>query len=755
MNKFYQKITQNGILSEYHDELKENIRLTNVLNIAFILFVFPFFYIFRKSSEAMLITSIPIFLHILSLILIGVKLNKIGRFLFSITTSTSVYIIASFIYIDNGTDGMAAKFLMLGTIILPFAVFEFKEKKFIAIAIILDFMYMISFNYMNSILTLKDLVKNLDSPFLRIFSVFTAFTMFLVTFFQYKYNHIKNQEKLKKSNIELKSKNEELLTVEEELRQNNEELQTLKEEIQKQLEKTNEEKRLQRTITDAVSSAIILINNNEEIKFWNKGAEKIFNYASREILDKNIHQVLTPDEYRTKAFEMFNHFKHNGKGNGLNKTIEIEALRKNGEKFPIELYITPLKIKDKWNAVGIVSDITERKKYEKKLKDSEIKFKTIFNSSYAGISILTYDGIHIDTNPNCEKIHGYTREELIGKKFRDFSHPDDIVHSATAVKLLLTGQKEKVELEVRLFHKNTNEIIWIYAVMTKYTQISDKSNNDILVVFQDITKQKIAEEKLAYKNELIKSAHKNILDSINYATTIQQAILTDERTIANYIKDFFIFFKPKEKVSGDFYYFNKINNITVIAIADCTGHGVPGGFLTMLGITYLHDIIRREEAHTPAKVLNILRDRIKEIFKSFDEQNKNGLDMALCFIDEQKNKLQYAGAYNPLIIIRDNNLIEYKATRNPIGFYPVEIPFKNEMIELQNNDVIYLYSDGFQDQLGYNYKKFMSKNFKKLLLKIYNLPTIEQKNILRKTFEDWKKGKEQTDDVTIFGMKTV
>ncbi len=278
-----------------------------------------------------------------------------------------------------------------------------------------------------------------------------------------------------------------------------------------------------------------------------------------------------------------------------------------------------------------------------------------------------------------------------------------------------------------------------------------QNNEELLTLNDNLTE---ANDLIKEKNKIIKKTHKNITDSINYAKTIQESLLTSKTLINKYIDEYFILFKAKEQVSGDFYYINKIGKHITIAIADCTGHGVPGGFLTMLGITHLHEILNRKETGNPGYALDFLRERFKKTFKKFGSNKNHALDIALCVIDTETNMLQYAGAYNPLIIIRNNKLIEYKATRNPIGFYPKEKNFKNNEIQLQDNDFIYLFTDGFQDQLsGKDNVKLKSTSFKKILIDIHKLPVKIQENKLNKIFEDWKDKSQQTDDVLIFGMK--
>ncbi len=303
--------------------------------------------------------------------------------------------------------------------------------------------------------------------------------------------------------------------------------------------------------------------------------------------------------------------------------------------------------------------------------------------------------------------------------------------------------------------RNKNEINNLLNAKNK--EITNKRN----LIFEQNEELHVSEEKLQHNIQILKEnkehieiAHKEITDSINYAKTIQQALLTRKEIIDTYLNKYFILFEPKTQVSGDFYYFNKINNKIIIAAADCTGHGVPGGFLTMLGITYLHEIVMQDKIASPASALSYLRQRFKRTFNFFGSNNNNGLNIALCVLDIEKKVLHYAGAYHPLIIIRDNKLIEYKATKSPIGFYPQEKAYKDNEIKLQQDDLIYLFSDGYYDQIGgKKSKKFMSRNFKNLLLNIHKLPIKEQKDKLLNVFNNWKDQEEQTDDVLIVGIK--
>jgi len=263
------------------------------------------------------------------------------------------------------------------------------------------------------------------------------------------------------------------------------------------------------------------------------------------------------------------------------------------------------------------------------------------------------------------------------------------------------------------------------------------------------------------QKEILINQKKGITDSINYAKRIQTAILPPDIYINELIPDNFIFYKPRDIVSGDFYWVKQVKEFIIIVAADCTGHGVPGAFMSMLGISFLNEIVQRREITQANQVLNELRRQIKRSLRQHGKggETQDGMDISICVIDIQKNELQYAGAFNPLYIIKDVNgkseLNEIKADRMPVGFFHgKEKSFTNHELQLEIGDTVYMFSDGFIDQIGgKDEKKFLSKNFKELLLEIHNNPMYGQKEILETRFNEWTKGYEQLDDVLVIGFR--
>lgn len=258
------------------------------------------------------------------------------------------------------------------------------------------------------------------------------------------------------------------------------------------------------------------------------------------------------------------------------------------------------------------------------------------------------------------------------------------------------------------------------------------------------------------KDELIFQKN-HITDSIQYAKSLQTGLLTGQKIIQKILPNHFIFYLPKDIVSGDFYWVKKINNFTIIAAADCTGHGVAGAFMSVLGISLLNEIVRREEITKANQTLEILRYELKDTLNQTegDYSHNSGMDIALCVINHKEKIMQYSGANAPLYLIRNDKLIEYKPTRNPIGITPIEIPFQNNEIEYEEGDIFYLFSDGLMDQFGGDDgKKFRSRRFKHLLLEIHNEPLETQKDLIKLSLSNWMDNKfEQIDDIMIIGFK--
>jgi len=285
----------------------------------------------------------------------------------------------------------------------------------------------------------------------------------------------------------------------------------------------------------------------------------------------------------------------------------------------------------------------------------------------------------------------------------------------------------------------------------------------LLLIFSSFIYKSLRENKeknkiITEQKHFVEEKQKEIVDSINYAKRIQEAILPAKELKYRIFPDAFVLFKPKDIVSGDFYWFAEKNNKRLIAAVDCTGHGVPGAFMSMIGNTFLNDIVNVKGITEPGRILDHLREQVITSLKQSGGENKDGMDisiLAVSYTDNGEQTVEWAGANNPLWMIRNGECHEYKANKQPVGYYVGDaLPFTNNIIKTKKDDVFYIFTDGFADQFGGEKgKKFKYKNLKDILIALHSKPMPEQEQFLLNTFNDWKHSLEQIDDVCIIGLR--
>jgi len=276
-------------------------------------------------------------------------------------------------------------------------------------------------------------------------------------------------------------------------------------------------------------------------------------------------------------------------------------------------------------------------------------------------------------------------------------------------------------------------------------------------VLEEKVKERIRE--IEKQKQIVEKSHKEITSSINYASRIQKAMMPHKEQLDSIFEDYCLFYRPRDLVSGDFYWVRKINQYVVFAVGDCTGHGVPGAMVSMLAISAINEIIRRQDVLSSAQVLNYLRDEIKTSLRqdNYKAESKDGLEIAFCIYDTEKNILDYAGAQSPLWILKYNKakpyIEEIKGTPNPISIYIKEIPFRTIQIEPEHGDQFFVFSDGFIDQFhaetGEKYKK---KRLKQLLINNYCSSLSTYNDLLEYELKNWKGDSDQIDDILVMGI---
>lgn len=361
---------------------------------------------------------------------------------------------------------------------------------------------------------------------------------------------------------------------------------------------------------------------------------------------------------------------------------------------------------------------------------------------------------------NYVTMNNYKMAYVYHKKFTDLK--DSLMNEEATKQIAEMGTKyetEKKDKEILLLNKDN-------ALNQKEIEKQSTLRNAFIAGFSLVLlfaifilrgykqKQK-ANEIIQLQKRLVEEKNKDITDSINYAKRIQEAILPAKELKYKLFPEAFVLFQPRDIVSGDFYWFAEKNEKKIIAAADCTGHGVPGAFMSMIGNAFLNEIINANGVTSPAEILDQLRTQVISALKQNNEENKDGMDISILSFDDKAMTVEYAGANNPMWLIRNGELTEFKADKQPIGFYTGrQNSFTNHKIELQKNDSVYIFTDGYADQFGGEKgKKFKYKKLQDLLVEIQKETMTEQENILRKKMTEWKGNLEQVDDILIIGVR--
>ncbi len=337
---------------------------------------------------------------------------------------------------------------------------------------------------------------------------------------------------------------------------------------------------------------------------------------------------------------------------------------------------------------------------------------------------------------------------------------DKEMYSTTISNLQGSYSLEKSEVQIEQL-KQTNEI----------NELKNKKNGYFIVIllavalvvlvtaallFRQNKQKQLVNARLQNQNQIIAEKKQEIDNSIQYAKGIQQAVLPTASELHDEFKDSFIYYKPKDIVSGDFYWFSKVGSQFYCIAADCTGHGVPGALMSIIGIDKIVQAVFEKQISVPGKILSFLNLQIKKVLKQHSDasKQKDGMDIALLKFTSH-HEVEFSGANRPLYLVRDGELKEFKANKTAIaGFTPDEQEFETTTVQLQSNDCLYIFTDGYADQFGGpEAKKFMSKNLKALLVSVAPLTAAEQLSKIESSFLEWKKDFEQVDDVLIIGIK--
>ncbi len=628
------------------------------------------------------------------------------------------------------------------------------------------------------------------------------------------------------ADLKIKKANEKLQIQAAELEEQNEEVKAQTEALQESEQRLHD-------IIDFLPDAVLVIDDEKRVATWNRALEELTGVEAKDIIGKGNHEYAIPFYGKRRPILIDFAFENapdiTEKYNNIQKfgnilIAESEVPNLKGERRYLVGSAIPLRdYQGNINgAIEIIRDITEKRNAEKAIKEANDKLKLqagelsemveearatqeiiedynkeleklslVASKTDNAIAILDAQGNFEWVNEGFTRLYGFTLDEFV-----EYRSPNivDTVTTDKAKNAIDQAIKDQRTISVEMPIKNRdNEEIWIQTTLTSILD-NDGNTAKLVAIDADINKLKKAEaEILEQKEELatqrdeiekqrdIAETHRKYLtDSIQYASRIQSAMLPPDTLLSTLFPQHFVLFYPKDIVSGDFYWTTQKAGKTIVVAADCTGHGVPGGFLSMLGFAFLNEIINKlpNDQCEPNDILRVLRKQvIASLHQTGDAgSSKDGMDIALCIIDKEKKEIAFSGANNPLYLIREKDkdaplpvnrkvkhsenekyeLIHIPGDKMPIGIYfRTQEDFTTTKIPYRENDTIYIFSDGYVDQFGgKDGSKFLSKNLKKLLLDNQDVSMKKQKKTLETTLARWQgKHHAQVDDILVIGIR--
>jgi PAS domain S-box-containing protein len=561
--------------------------------------------------------------------------------------------------------------------------------------------------------------------------------------------NIKVNERTRRLLAESQAMSNELKEKQEVLRQNAEEMQATQEELKRsntmleeQIEEVNRTQKRMQLLLENASEVITIYEEDETIRYISPSVETILGYGQKEMIGKSDIEKIQ-EEHRSIFKDLFARLNENP---DEKVTVQYEYRAKDGSFIWIESTGTNCMSNPAIHGYILNSrDITERRRAEQEQR-MRSKMQALSENSPDLITRLEGEAISY-INP--------VIEEYTGKKPTDFLNKK--VNEAELDYTILDGWLKIVEKVNESSQTISTEMDFPSGMGKRVMQVNaipefDENNKleSVLVVSHDITERKMIELEIQNKN-------KKITESINYAKRIQTAILPNSRVISRALPDSFILYKPRDVVSGDFPWFVQLKDEIFIAAVDCTGHGVPGALLSLIGYFLLNDIVRSRKITEPGIILDLLDEGVTTTLRQDeDATTKDGMDIALCKINMNTGEVEYAGAHRPLYIMKGGVMEEVKGNKFPIGggIFKNQTNFTNTKIQLSKGDSIYFSSDGFPDQFGGpEGRKFGPKKTREIIERVHKLAMAEAVKVFDQEWEGWRGEQKQTDDVLLIGIK--
>ena len=561
--------------------------------------------------------------------------------------------------------------------------------------------------------------------------------------------NIKVNERTRRLLAESQEMSNELKEKQEVLRQNAEEMQATQEELQRsnqkleeQIEEVNRTQKRMQLLLENASEVITIYEEDESIRYISPSVETILGYGQKEMIGKSDIDKVHPD-HRATFKDIFNKMRESP---DRKITVQYEYKTKDGSYIWIESAGTNMLSNPAIHGFILNSrDITERRRAELEQR-MRSKMQALSENSPDLITRLE-DGSISYINPVIEAYTGKAPVDFLNRKARETELDNTVLEGWLKIVEEVNASNGKVATEMDFPSLLGKRVMQVNAI-PEYDDL-DKLES-VLVVSHDITDRKMIELEIQAKN-------KKITESINYAKRIQTAILPNTRLINRALPDSFILYKPRDVVSGDFPWFVQIKDDIFIAAVDCTGHGVPGALLSLIGYFLLNDIVRSRKITEPGKILDLLDEGVTTTLRQDeDSTTKDGMDIALCKINPVTREVEYAGAHRPLYIMKNGMMEEIKGNKFPIGggIFKNQTNFTNTKVKLGKGDSIYFSSDGFPDQFGGpEGRKFGPKKVREIVEKVYTMPMNDAMHTFDKEWEGWRADHKQTDDVLLIGIK--
>ncbi|NOU17790.1 MAG: PAS domain S-box protein [Bacteroidales bacterium] len=559
-------------------------------------------------------------------------------------------------------------------------------------------------------------------------------------------------QKTEKLLQEAQQMTEELKENQEELRQNAEEMRATHDELEKSnaqlegkiIEVENAQKRLHSLLENA-SEIISIYNQDLKLTYVSPSVTKILGYTPQEMMSgKDIDRLTRKGEIDLN--QMFENLNNNPR---VAVTIQYTFMKKDGEKIFLE--VTGRNLLDDAAINGIIlnsQDITERKRAEKEER-MRSKMQSLSENSPDVILRLNTTGQFFYANPMVERYLNIPARELINQTLSSIQINENLANFLKDSIKAIKNSKEKVEGELSFPTQMGETIMHVVAI----PEFNENELETILFVSHDITEAKRIEMEIQDKN-------RKITESINYAQRIQTSILPNSRIVRQYLPKSFIFYHPRDVVSGDFPWFFIKEDYIYIAVVDCTGHGVPGALLSFIAYFTLNNVVDHDISYSAGKILDLLHFGVRKTLKQDrpDADARDGMDIALCKIQLKKHELQYAGAHRPLFLLRKGELLEFKGDRKAIGGIPHpkkgEEDFTNHQIDILSGDKIFFFSDGLTDQVGGEEKrKYGPMRVRDLILGNQEFTMPQYSELFAKDFEEYKGNNKQVDDLLLIGIE--